>query len=139
MSEDKCLFVKRFGGFVPANTKAEEFWEKIKMEETVEMKPSRPRNIGFHKKYFVLLRVVADAGGIDIDDLLFTVKVGLGHYDLVTMPGGSRYPKERSIAFHKMDADEFEKFYQRTITLIIEKILPGTDRQDLEDAVRDFS
>jgi len=46
--------------------------------------------------------------------------------------------KLRSISFGNMNQDSFEEFYNEVVKLIITKILPGTDKADLEREVMDM-
>ena len=138
MSEEKPLYRREYSGFVPASALAQEFFDKTKVGKLVELPGKKPRNAGFHRKYFQMVRIVADGAGILPDDMLVLIKYALHHYDMVPSPAGGKFPKLRSISFAKMDQQEFDAFYQRTLTLIVEQILPGSSMADLQSAILEF-
>lgn len=138
MNEEQAIYRREGLGFVPASALAQEFFEKTKLDAEVELQGKRPRNAAFNRKYFKMVRIVAEGAGIHPDDMLVLVKYALHHYEMVDSPAGGRFPKLRSISFAKMDEQEFENFYNRTLTLIVEKILPGSSIADLESAVLEF-
>jgi hypothetical protein len=138
-SEDKMIFRCDYGSFVPANTMAKNFFEKIPTGAMVELTGKRPRNLGHHRKFFEMIRICAENTDYSVDEFVFLVKIGIGHADAIITPGGNTYYKPKSIAFHKMDQTEFDTFYRDAIQFICTRLLPGTNMQDLEDAVRDFA
>ena len=65
------------------------------------------------------------------EDLLSVLKVAAGHYTSVpTADGEIRVPN--SVSFSAMDQTEFERFWDRVVTVVCEQIVPGMDREDLE-------
>ena len=86
-----------------------------------------------HRKFFALLNVVFENQEKyeSVEQLLTIFKIGTGHYETMVMKDGVAYiPK--SIAFQKMDQDEFSVFWDKCIKLIVTRILPGITKEDLE-------
>ena len=139
MDELKQIYRATARGFVPANSLAQEYMEKIPRDTLIELKGSRPRNLAFTRKYFQMLHRIGEAAGYSDEDFLILVKVGLNHFEWIDGPNGEHYRKLHSISINQMDEDEFDHFYQRTITFITEILLPMMDLQYLFDEVLDFA
>lgn len=118
---------------------AAEDLESIKPGEVVKCVITRPRNVRHLRKWFAFMRAVFDAQDRypTMDGLLDGIKVGVGHYDLVTLPG--KIPiqilKPRSISFGSMAQNGFEQWYDRAVEHVLAEIIPGLDRADLEARV----
>lgn len=101
---------------------------------------TQSRNLRFHKMFFGLLSLVY--GNQDqfatMDGLLDAVKVSIGHFDERTSLDGRMFVVPRSISFAKMDNESFRQFYDRALSVILEKVLPNTNKEDLEQAVYDL-
>ena len=139
MNEWKQIYRATSRGFVPANSHAQDYLAKIPPGTLVELKGSRPRNLACSRKYFQMLHRIGEAAGYSDEDFLILVKVGLNHFEWIEGPGGEYYRKLHSISINKMAEDEFNLFYQRTITFIAETLLPMMDLQYLFDEVLDFA
>ena len=138
--------VKKLGKLHPFGSEDADLLKKMKEGEAYRVKVSMPRNIKFHKKYFVLLNITfnnlpeempictPDGKRIEIktiDSLLWHIKMQAGHYEERMTLGGRKILEAKSIAFHRMDAPEFEEFYNRSIDVILKYFLIGTGKQDL--------
>ena len=114
--------------------------KKLKIGETYRAKIVVPRNYKFHKKFFALLNMALEnTDKYDtLDSLLIEVKLKLGHYKLhVTTKGKPQYiPK--SISFAKMDQVEFEKFYDRTVDIVLKHFLEGMTPDEVEANIAGF-
>ena len=96
----------------------------------------RTRNPRHHRKLFALLNIVLQNQEHykSTDHLLGACKLATGHVDMVrTKRGDVAIPK--SIAFHAMGQDEFEKFYDAAIDWVISDVIPGLSRADLDAEV----
>ncbi len=132
----KALFRKHLGRLVPDGHEAEALINSIRQGELVEADIRRPRNLQHHRKFFALLRVVFENQEYysSTDHLLAACKHATGHVDVIrTKRGQITIPK--SISFAKMDQAEFNDFYDRVVTWVVTEVIPGLDREDLEDAV----
>jgi len=120
--------------------------QKLREGETVLCRISKPRNYEFHKKFFALVRLTFDnlperlvqmLGIRSEEDMLDCLKIDLGLFRTV-WHGGRPVVRLGSISFAAMDNNEFEKFYNRCVTLILDKYLSGTDRQALKEEIERF-
>lgn len=98
------------------------------------------RNPAFHRKFFALISLIYhnQSRFRSIEELLDVIKVMVGHANVVEKDGKEIYiPK--SISFAKMDELEFQAFYDRVITFVCEKIIPGVTREELERELLEFA
>lgn len=133
-------------GLVPMYDSDFEEKRKLKVGGSVLCEITRPRNYEFHKKFFALLRLTFDnlperlVRMLDIhseEDLLTSIKIDLGLFSVVYV-GGREVVKVGSISFAAMDNSEFERFYGRSLDIILSRYLRGTDRQSLIDEIDNF-
>lgn len=133
-------------GLVPLDDIDAERKARLRLGSDVKVTITRPRNIGFHRKFFALLTLalqnmpesIARRNGIfSVESMLNSVKVDLGHYDVVRL-AGRELIKPRSISFASMSDDEFQKFYDLTVTDVLNNYLKGTNREDLIQEVEQF-
>jgi len=136
----KIHLIKTLSGFSPADSEATEALKKIKLNTVVSCEVKRKRNYEHHKKFFSLLQLVLDnTEKYDtIDQLLVEVKLRLGYVDTLIIDGNVCYTP-KSISFAKMSQDMFDKFYSKTIDIILKYFLVGTDRQELETSVLGYA
>lgn len=128
------------GHIVPANAQAEEALRAIPRDEWRLAVIRNPRNVKHHRKWFALLNAVYPHQTMWPTFPKFREKIqealGLGEYHTNGM--GQRYFEPDSISFANMDQDAFEDFYQRGVELILTRILPGVDNDDLTREVADI-
>lgn len=101
-------------------------------EYIIEIK--KQRNILFHRKYFALIDYAYknQSKYFNKADFLVEIKLLSGHYEEhITLKGNIIYTP-KSISFDKMDNIEFEKFYSKTIDIIISKFIDAP-----EDEIRE--
>ena len=103
---------------------------RLRIGDNVLCTIKRPRNYDFHKKYFALLRLtVANLPHLiqqqmqifTEEDLLDCLKIDLGLFTTV-WHGGKQIIKTGSISFAKMDESEFERFFQRSVDVMMLEI-----------------
>jgi len=133
-------------GLVPMYDSDYDEKKKLRVGENVLCDISKPRNYQFHKKFFALIRLVFDnlpervADAFNIyseEDMLDVLKFDLGIYNIVYV-GGKQLVKLGSISFAKMDNTEFERFYNRSIDIVLNKYMNGTERFDLIEEINRF-
>ena len=125
--------VKHLTSLRPSDSAGEEMLRNIKHGELVSIEVRRPRNVYHHRKFFALLNIVFENQEKyqTVEQLLTMFKIATGHCETMETPKGTIYiPK--SIAFHKMDQDEFSLFWDKCIKLVVTRILPGITKEDLE-------
>lgn len=133
-------------GFVPLDDVDFEAKKRLKIGSNVKCSITQPRNIGFHKKFFALLTLTFDnlpetvqqqTNIYSIEAMLTAIKIDLGYFDIVNV-NGNNVVKLRSISFSQMDETQFEKFYDLSVTTILNNYLVGTNRNDLLQEVKEF-
>ena len=97
---------------------------------------TRPRNYQFHKKFFAMIHMVAESMDKPEELVLKWIKIAVGLYDEMIMPGGKIVYVPRSISFAKMDQPEFDEFYLPAVKAAAD--LVGADADDLRIAVEGF-
>lgn len=114
--------------------------DAIGKNETVAAKITRSRNGKHHRKFFVLIGEVFKNQDRypTMEHLLDAIKIGVGHYDTYQLTKTREVVRPRSISYAKMGQEGFEQFYNSVVNYIITKILPGTDKQDLESRVMEI-
>jgi len=130
------LMVKRLGSLHPYDDEGVEALKKIGPTQIVKITYSRPRNLRFHCKFFAMLKIILDNQDHykSTDDLLDVCKLRIGHVTVIQTPQGEeRVPK--SISFASMDETEFGKFYDRAVFWVASEVIPGLNRQHLNDEV----
>ena len=135
----EALFHKVGAKLAPYDRQAVDALGAVPAGTVLRLKWTRPRNIRHHRKLFVLLQLVVDATDhfSSKETLLDSLKVATGHYRNWKV-GGREYLQPTSISFSAMDQDAFEAFYSSAVDMIVNYILPGIDREDLERDVNEL-
>ena len=118
-------FIKTDKGAIPQGEESVKAWNKIKGEFSVEWKPKR--NLKFHKKFFKLLDAVYTNLPHHTDNfenrerfrkyVLFKT----GYYNTYFIDGKEVHEVD-SMSFDKMDAQEFEEFWEAALDVFIAEI-----------------
>lgn len=137
--EAKALMRWDGKALVPADATAAAMVAKLKTGDKLLVKVHRARNPEHHGKFFALLSFIADnTDGWTTDSLLVAIKLALKRYDLVRLPNGKVIPAPQSISFESMSQDEFARFYDDAVALLLEHVVPKWSRADLETGVREI-
>lgn len=101
---------------------------------------TQPRNIKFHRLFFGLVNLVFEnqTQFATRDGFLDALKVSVGHCDDRSGINGKQFIVPRSISFAAMDNEQFRQFYDQVLTVILEKILPNTNKKELEQQLFDI-
>lgn len=118
----EIYLTRTLSGLAAADDASRDLLRKFKLGTVVLVDIRNPRNIRFHRKFFALLNIVWTAAGDwpKVEDLLRDLKVHIGHvekHDLVVRSSGEvlSYVVPKSIAFSRMNNDQFETFYERAL------------------------
>jgi hypothetical protein len=135
----RFLAIKHLNSLRPADEAGAEALKKIGHGEVVTIETKRPRNVKHHRMFWALMSIVHDNIDHDrypsVEDLVAAVKISAGLRTRIELPNGEVGFIPGSIAFHKMDQDEFSKFYDRVSDLIAKHFLPGVNKDDLRREV----
>lgn len=134
-------------GLVPMYDSDLDMKKRLKVGTTVRCRVTQPRNYEFHKKFFALVRLTYDNLPLSlverwnvrsVDDMLRRFKRDLGYYSSRTNDMGEREIEYRSISFAAMDEQEFERFYNDCVNLVLYTYIRGIEREDLEEEIERF-
>lgn len=132
------------GTLAPNDNQAIEYLNSLKSNQVVSCSISKPRNYGFHRKFFALLQVAYDAWNApdieyngqpihkNFERFRHDVTILAGYYDASVNLKGEVRLDAKSISFAQMNQDEFEKLYSSVIDVILRKILTHYTRSDLD-------
>lgn len=100
----------------------------------------RPRNPKHNAKFWVLMQTVWES--TEAQDryaspraLAKAIELALGYFDTIKLPDGTVGFAIHSLNFESMSQDEFSEFYRQAVDVIVEQIVPGLNREDLERRV----
>lgn len=105
--------VKGINGLVPCDEETVKLYNKMDYEEEINPDYKPRRNMKFHRKYWALLNavIINQEHYKTVDNLHEAIKFKGGYYETVIPLDASPFLVTKSIAFHSMDAQEFEDFY----------------------------
>ena len=121
--------------------------QRLHVGSTVRCRVTLPRNYEFHKKFFALVRLTYDNLPLPLverwnvhstDDMLRRFKRDLGYFTSSVNELGEREIEYSSISFAAMDEEEFERFYNGSVNLVLDKYIRGLEREDLLTEVEHF-
>ena len=125
------------GNFVPAYDSDRENSVRFPPGEIVKANITKPRNIGFHKKYFAMLNLMYQNQERfnNFEDFRGYYQIRAGYYKTVLTPKSTMYWPV-SISFANMDQLEFENVYNSVLDCLLEDI--PMDRIDIEKELIEF-
>jgi hypothetical protein len=132
----KALYRRALTGWVPADPEAEAFTKGFKVGAHVWLEGSRPVNWKFRKKFFAMLQIVYNNQDHyeSFNRLRAACLVAIGHADFFECSAGM-VGVPRSIAWARCTDDEFDGIYNRAVDWVLAKVIPGLERQGLDEAV----
>jgi len=133
----KILVARKLGGLYPVDEASENAVRKIGLGEIVTVDLKRPRNLQFHRQFFMMLHTILQNQEhyTSIDDLLEVCKLRIGHCHTVqTKLGEVKIPD--SISFATMDENSFADFYDRACAWVVSEVIPGLERTNLDEEIR---
>jgi len=146
----EAVFIKTLNGLIPANPPTEEWLHKVKIGRMVRGKFTQIRNSAFHRKYFALVNMAFDnwePGEIDskygvpeknFERFRHDLTILAGFYDVTIRLDGSTRIEPKSISFAKMDQDEFEKVYSKTIDVLIKHVYSKLSKDEINTMVERY-
>ena len=141
------LFVKNtINGLVPCDDNDYEEKKKLKLGEVYQVTISRPRNYEFHKKYFALINCAWEYLNEkqieffkDINNFRKTMELAAGHSEMVYSINRKEFVEQvLSIAFDKMDNDQFQDLYNRVFDVILKYPLKNISQEDFVNNLSNF-
>ena len=118
----KILVKKTLSGLIPVSkTEYDKLQEcRLKIGETYQIDIKKPRNVKFHRKFFVLINLCFEnqENYNNIDHLRHDLIVEAGFYEKVFDLNGIETLRARSMSFAKMDDIEFKELYNRVADVV---------------------
>ncbi len=112
--------------------------KKFKVGDLLECEIRKPRNYKFHKKFFALLNLVYQNQETynNIDDLREDLTVASGFYESRNNLQNEPVKKAKSISFAKMSEDDFGKFYNSIVDVIVKYF--KFDKETIQENIEQF-
>ena len=142
----KLFLLKTMTGLIPCGDDSYESSKKLKMGSIYQADVKLSRNYQFHKKYFSLIRCAWEYLS-EAQQNFFgspeafrkTVEVAAGNFEFIWSISRSEWVQvPKSIAFDKMEADEFNELYERVKDVLFQTYLSDIDRQTFENILIQF-
>ena len=129
----QVLLTRSISGLKAADLHAAEALAKIKPGQEVRCEIRRVRNPKQLRLYWALIDACwqHQARYASKQDLSDVIKVAVGHADEVVTKSGKVVARPKSIAFGNMPQDAWEDFFGRVIEFVCQRIIPGTNDEDL--------
>lgn len=136
------LMRKMIGGRLePIDDAGKDTLSKIGIGAVVSVEVKRPRNLQHFRKFWALASLIYEnqTRYRSPEELVDAIKVHIGHCVPMRLANGTEVRVPKSIAFHSMNQDEFDKFYERVIDVVVTEIIPGLSREDLRAELEAFA
>ena len=131
----RAVFRKGLRGLEPADSAAAESIGTLPVGGMVMVEVVRARNLRHHRKWWVLMSLIADnLDGVTAETVCDVIKIGIAHVHTVKTKRGLVHIS-KSVSFASMDQTEFDAFYQQAVHYIVADVLPGVNSSDLEREV----
>lgn len=125
-------------GLIPLYNSDLEVKKQLKIGETYEATIVKPRNIGFHRKFFALINMVYENQEVynSIDHLRRDLTIASGFYEQHETFTGQIRTEPVSISFANMKQEDFDKLYSAFI-VSINKYFDFSE-SDIKDNIEQF-
>lgn len=126
-------------GLIPVDDHGRDSLAKIKTGKLVMAEVKQSRNIQHHRLYWALVSKVWENMDHERypspDDLSAAFKIAAGIRTRIELPNGTVGFIPGSLAFHKMNQQEFDAFFNRVCDLVCKHFIPGLDDAALKHEV----
>ena len=145
-----CFFTKTLSGaLAPADSETAAFLARLKLGQGLRAEVKRARNILFHRRMFALLNFAFDLWDCpaleyqgqlvakNFDRFRKDITILAGFFDTVTNLRGEVRLEAKSLAFHNMGEEEFERVYKAVLGVVWDSILrsKGYECREKVDAI----
>ena len=142
-------YIKTIGGWKPDDRYTQDEDARYKLGTVAQLEIKQPRSKKQHARMMAFLQVVFDNQDRypSLDALLTDVKLKVGHYNKhinwkLDKDSGEYVDSvvmiPKSISFGSMDQAAFQQFQDWAYDVVIDDIIPGIGREELERAVEEF-
>jgi len=128
------IYLRRIGKtLLPADRSSEEILDKMPQGKVMRVEDRFPRNYKFHKKFFSMLETMFDMQEhfTEFEAFRYWITMKASWFEVIEAPNGYQLFRPKSIAFSKMDNEEFEKLYNTVIDTFVSEF-PHITKSELE-------
>ncbi len=132
--ERSPIFMQRRGSFLVPDAPIDgEMLDAFPTRKKLRVAITQPRSIPQLRLYWSMLHLVADNMSTEItsEALHEWIKMRCGVSVAIPLRNGQVDHVPGSIAFDKMDQDQFGRFFERAATLIVTHLIPGLGKPAL--------
>lgn len=137
----EILLRRDFGPVLrPCDEIGETALKRVGQGKLVTCNIKQPRNPQHHRLFFALMSKVFENQQYfsSVEQLVTALKIAIGHVDMIkTKRGTFQIPK--SISFAAMDQDAFSQFYERAVDFVLQEVIPGLGRAELEAEIKEMT
>jgi len=121
------------GHLCAASQQDYELMRSWRVGDVVKTKMSKPRNGKHHRKAFALFNFIFENQDKykSLEDLLVEIKLKAGHYKEHITTKGEMIYVPKSISFSKMEQDEFDVFYNKSIDIALQHFMQGMSEHQI--------
>lgn len=126
------------GHFIAANNSDYELIKKINPGDSVEAKFPMHRSLGYHKRFFALIRFIYHHMDESMhskfpseEALRLELTLQAGYWSKHVTLGDKEVIYPQSIRFDKMDQEEFQKLYSTIIDIVLKYFKLDVERDEL--------
>jgi hypothetical protein len=137
------LFTRTLAGLAPLNDDARDWLMRKKQGAIIRGDFAEPRNGKRMAKYWAIIDALYAAlsekeGFATREHLHDALKVSMGFFDYVQLPGKQRWPRPKSIAFENMREPEFVTYMDKFVELVRFNLLGRIEDPEARKRVEDL-
>jgi hypothetical protein len=138
------IMIKGQHGLTPTDAEGWAALRQINDGALLRVKFSVPRNVRQHRLFFALINLVFEHQPeprqfATREALREAITVAAGHFHEVrNVINGKVYTVPNSISFGALDQPAWQEFFEAAKRVIVEKIIPGINNRDLDQAIADM-
>lgn len=129
------------GRLMPVDGLSAEVIDTLPIGKPLGVTIKQKRNLKHHKKYWALVAAVWPHQGLYPTKRRLSKGLlkAVGHTDDILNLETLDYDSEAaSIAFDSLDQEDFQQVYERVVEVVLTRILPGVNREDLDRQVQEI-
>lgn len=128
------------GSFKPACEVSEKLARRVSVNELIEVDwvSRNTRSVKWNKRYRAMLQLIhANSKQFKSDDAVHMwLKLKTQLYDaVIELPNGEKAYMVKSVAFDVMTAEEWAQFWVKAVDVVMQEILPGIARREVEHEI----
>ena len=142
---NSLILIKKEGRLIPAYDSDRVKFNSIPENELITCDLDDRRRLGYHRRYFALLKFVFENMSEQLHERIFSIDmlraeiaIRTGNVEVFYTFDGKRCLVPLSISFTNMGQKRFEKLYSDTLDICLKNYLPEVDRETYEMEIINF-